>query len=181
MHCDDGKPANGVGIATEIASICYRIYSICHRLYRAAEIWGALYICVSCGERTVAECVTLCVAEPRFTILEPASPSDNYCDGETTRTTVLAVHMALLEIDRAFETIKLKHGTERRVCTVLRLRLPRKSCTTPGARRRPNCVSDSSNVMIATRYNILVALKASLYHLLQRVHYQHTPSSASGH
>ena len=70
------------------------IASICHRLYRAAEIWGALYICVSCGDRTVAERVTLCVAEPRPTTLEPASPSKNYRDGETTRTTVLAVHMA---------------------------------------------------------------------------------------
>lgn len=135
-------------------------------------------------DRMVAERVTLCVAEPRLTTLEPPSPSEIYCDGETTRITVLAVHMALSEIVRAFETIKLKHGTERRVCTVLRLGLPRKSCTTPGARRRPNCVSDSSNVMISTRYNILVALKTSLnylYHLLQRVHYQHTPSSASGH
>jgi len=64
--------------ATDIASICYRLYG-------AAEFWGA----------TVAEYVTLCVAESRFTTLKPPSPSDNYCDGETTRTTVFAVHMAL--------------------------------------------------------------------------------------
>jgi hypothetical protein len=140
--------------ATDIASICYHRYVIVYTKQQNSGAHCQLWRLDGRGAcNTLRRRTSLCHYRAAFTLWKLLRRRNN------PHYRVCRAHGTVI-IDRAFETVKLKHGTERRVCTVLRLRRPRKSCTMPGARRRPNCVSDSSNVMIATRYNIFVALRA---------------------
>lgn len=68
----------------------------------------------------VAESVTVPVTDSRFSTPNPHALAKSDGVGETTRTMALAICTALSEVERVFESVQMKHGITRRVCTFVR-------------------------------------------------------------